>query len=332
MTTLQSVAVLRSSPQIIDPDNLAAGCEWRAVCESPGATPADMAVQAGRAALAAAEASCDQVQWILHAGVGHQGSQGWPIHHHIQNGIVGRHGNALELKQYCAGGLTSWMLASRLITERGVAVCTGADNWSWTDRFTNSRTVGGEPYSDIASATVLSPRGGFAKVLSSATASCPDMADDWRIHDTFWDSTGPDDFHAAYIRAAAARSDEKTKASFDMFARAITAALGEARMSPQYVTYFVPHGSGSGQPYRLLAKVLGLPWSDDLYQHSLDHGYLGISTQADGLVYLASTGGLRTDSIVLLVAAEYNLSATATVLRVVRPPSMRETGMIRVIA
>jgi 3-oxoacyl-[acyl-carrier-protein] synthase-3 len=117
-----------------------------------------------------------------------------------------------------------------------------------------------------------------------------------------------------------------------MFACAVKAALAEARLSPQYVTHFVPQGSDSGQPFRLLAKVMGLPWSPELHEHNLDHGYLGVSTQADGLVHLAQMGGLTTDSIVLLLAAEYQLSATAIVLRVIRPPHVSVDGMTRVIA
>ena len=63
---------------------------------------------------------------------------------------------------------------------------------------------------DVAYATVISGRGGFAKLLGSGTASCPDLADDWRIHDAFWEHTGAEDFHRAYLQATAARS-EKSK-------------------------------------------------------------------------------------------------------------------------
>ena len=332
MTSLDSVAVLRPVPRPIAPEDVAPGCQWRAVCEYPGATPAQMAVQAGRAALGAAGARADQVRWVLHAGVGPQGSQGWPVHHHIQNGIVGCHGNALEMKQNCAGGLTSWLVASRLLDTAGYSICTGADNWSWSDRLATCRTVGGEPFSDVAHATVISPGGGFAKLLGSGTASCPGLADDWRVHETFWENTNGGDFHDAYARATTARSEESTRASFRMFVCAARAALADARLSPQYVTHFVPQGSDSGQPFRLLTKSLGLPWSHELHQHTLDHGYLGASTHANGLVFLAEAGSLKADSIVLLLAAEYQLSATAIVLRVIRRPRAAVDGMARVIA
>lgn len=331
MTSLQSLAVLRPTPRAIPAEDLAPDCRWRGVCEHPGGTPAGMAVEAGRAALAAAGTNPEKVQWVLHAGVGPQGSQGWPVHHHIQHGIVGRNGNALELKQNCAGGLTSWLLASRLLDDGCFSICTGADNWSWCDRLANSRAVGGEPFSDAAYATVISQSGGFAKFLGSGSASYPELADDWRIHDTYWENTGKDDFHAAYVQATTARSDETVRESYRMFVYAVRAALADARLSAQYVNHFVPQGADNGQPYRALAKLVGLPWSVGLHEHTLDHGYLGVSTQADGLVHLAETGSLHRDSIVLLLAAEYQLGATAIVLRVIHPPRVATDGMMWVI-
>jgi 3-oxoacyl-[acyl-carrier-protein] synthase III len=332
VTSVQSVAVLRPPAGPIAGDDLAPDCQWRAVCEYPGITPVQMAVEAGRAALTAADDDAEKVQWLLHAGVGPQGNDGRSVHHDIRNGVIGRDGNALELKQNCAGGLTSWLMAARLLDDAGLSICTGADNWSWCDRFANSRALGGEPYSDVAHATVLSHRGGFAELMGSASGSCPEQADDWRIHEAYWESTGEDDFQSAYTRATAARSDESLRESCRMFACVAKTALADARLSPQHVTHFVPQGSASGQPFLSLARRIGLPWSASLHQHTLDHGYLGVSTHADGLVHLAETGGLRRDSIVLLLAAEYQLSATAIVLRVLRAPRVWQDGMTRVIA
>jgi hypothetical protein len=50
------------------------------------------------------------------------------------------------------------------------------------------------------------------------------------------------------------------------------------------------------------------------------------------MVYLAETGELKKDSIVLLLASEYQLSTTAIVLRVLRAPRVSEDAMVRVIA
>jgi 3-oxoacyl-[acyl-carrier-protein] synthase III len=333
VTSLRSAAVLRPDPRPIPADDLAPDCHWRGVCEYPGGTPAQMAVEVGKAALAACEVRAEQVQWVLHTGSGPQGSQGWPIHHHIQNGIVGRNGNALEVKQNCAGALTSWLVGSRLIVDDGVLICTGADNWSWTDRLRISRTLGGEPFSDAASATAIGRRGGFAKVLGSATASDPAVADQWRIGESFWETTTTaDGFTRAYAAYTDASSEESRRESFRMFVAAVRGALADARVSPQYVTHFMPHASDNGQPYRLLAKVVGLPWDDALLEHTLDHGYLGVSHHVDGLVRLAELGSLKKDSIVLLLAAEYQLSATAIVLKVTRPPHVSVDGPMRVIS
>jgi 3-oxoacyl-[acyl-carrier-protein] synthase III len=333
VTSLQSAVVLRPRPRPIGAGDVAPDCYWRAVCEYPGGTPADMAVEVGKAALAAADVPAERVQWMLHTGSGPQGSQGWPIHHYIQNAVVGRHGNAMEVKQNCAGGLTSWLVASRLMDDEGVSICTGADNWAWADRLSMFRTSGGEPFSDAAYAAAIGHGGGFAKVLGSATASAPAAADDWRIGEAFWETTTTaEGFSRAYASATAERSEESKRESFGMFVAAVRGALADARLSPQYVTHFVPQASDTGQPFRLLAKVVGLPWHDSLHEHNLDHGYLGVSTHVDGLVHLAEIGSLKRDSIVLLLAAEYQMSATAIILRVTRPPRVSVDGMLRVIS
>jgi 3-oxoacyl-[acyl-carrier-protein] synthase III len=332
VTSLRSLAVLRPDPRPAVGDEVTSKCRWRGVCEIPDSTPADMAVQVGKAAFAAADANAKDVQWVLHSGVGPQGSQGWPVHHHIQNGIVGNNGNALEVKQNCAGGLTTWMFASQTLDEGRVSVCTGADNWSWTDRFAVSRSIGGEPFSDIAHAAVVSHGGGFAKVLGSGTASLAASADDWRGPRNYWEGSTADDFHSAYVDAAAARSPDSLSDSIGMIRSAVTMALTAAKLVPQYVTHFVSQGSGSGQPFQWLADKMGLPWSPELHEHSLDHGYLGVSAQAEGLVYLAENGYLARNSIVLLLACEYEISATAIVFRISRPPGVLPEGPIRVLS
>jgi 3-oxoacyl-[acyl-carrier-protein] synthase III len=291
-----------------------------------------MATQVGRAALAAASSQPPDIGWVIHCGASYQGSAGWPVHHHIQHGIIGHHGNALELRQYCAGGLTSWVIADPMASAGNAVICTGADNWSWDDRFVTSRSVGSGPFSDAAHAAVISGQTGFAKVLGTATASCPEQSAPWRTREAYWEHTTRDDFRAAYSRAVDSRTSDATRDSFRMMVHAVTNALAEAHLSPQYVTHFVPHSSGNGEPYRSVAKVVDLPWAESLHQSYLDQGYLGVSTEVAGLIQLAESGELQADSIVLLLATEYQLSATAVVLAIIKPPAVSVDGLIRTAA
>jgi 3-oxoacyl-[acyl-carrier-protein] synthase III len=329
---LESLALLLPASRPVLAAEVQAAAQWRAVREYPGFAPADMAISVGREALRASERPPEDVRWVLHGGSGLQGSAGWPVHHHIQHGIVGANGNALEVKQYCSGGLTSWLLATGLLVDDGVVVCTGADNWSWDDRFVAARAVGGEPFSDVAHAAVLSKDRGFAKIIGVGTASCAGQADVWQTRESFWEHATLEHYGDAYARAVASRTEGLTRDSFKMLTRAVTSALADARVSPQYVTHFVPHGSGSGEPYRTLAKAMDLPWSTSLYEHNLDSGYLGVSTQVAGVVHLIETGQLAADSIVLLLAAEYQLSATAMVMSVRRLPRLSQSGLVKVAA
>jgi 3-oxoacyl-[acyl-carrier-protein] synthase III len=328
VTFIQSLGLLLPAARPTSPQEVASAPQWRAVCECPDQPPAEMAIQVGRAALASSASAPSDVDWVVHCGSGYQGSMGWPVHHHIQQGLIGSHGNAFGVQQYCAGGLTSWLVADRLAGSGNAVMCTGADNWSWDDRFSTSRSVGGEPFSDVAHAAVLSTRSGFAKFLGTGTASRPDQSHPWRTREAFWEHATMVDFQTIFAGVAGSRTREESRDSFRMLATAAATALRNAHLSPQYVTHFVPHSSGSGEPYRFLAKVIDLPWAESLHQHNLDHGYLGVSTQAAGLVRLAQMGGLSTDSIVLLLAAEYQLSATAIVLGITRPPVVSIDGAV----
>jgi 3-oxoacyl-[acyl-carrier-protein] synthase-3 len=328
VTFVKSLSVLLPTPRPTLPEEVASAPEWRGVCEFPQQAPADMAIEAGRAALAVAELPASAVAWLIHCGSGYQGSAGWPVHHHIQHGVIGREGNALEIRQYCAGGLTSWMVADNLARAGKAVVCTGADNWSWDDRFATSRSVGAEAASDVAHAAVLSTRGGFAKILGIGTASCPEQSQYWRTREGFWEHVTGADIRATVSRVIGCLTSDSLRDSFRMVVRAVTAALSDANLSPQYVTHFVPHSTRSGEPYRSLAKAIGLPWAESLHQNNLDHGYLGVSTQPAGLLRLAKDGALSTDSIVLLLAAEYGVSATAIAVRIVAPPVVSTDGSI----
>jgi 3-oxoacyl-[acyl-carrier-protein] synthase III len=330
---IESVGLLLPTPRPTSREEVASAPGWRGVCELPQGSPAEMAIQVGSATLAAGASEPSDVGWVIHCGSGYQGSAGWPVHHHIQDGVVGGQGTAFELRQYCAGGLTSWVIADSMASAGSTVICTGADNWSWDDRFVISRSVGGPPFSDVAHATVVSPRAGFAKILGTATASCPEQSGPFRTREAYWEHASRDDFQAAFSRAARCRTPDTNRRTFHMMAHAAKSALAEAHLSPQYVTHFVPHNSScSGEPFRSVAKAIDLPWAESLHQHSLDHSDLGVSTEVASLVQLTKSAELQSNSIVLLLATGYALTATAVVLRIIRSPVTSVDGIIHTAA
>jgi len=302
-------------------EDVASAPEWRAVSQYPGGTPVEMAVEVGIPAVNRSGIDSAQFDWLIHTGSGYQGARSWPVHHAVQAAVLGSNGNAIEVRQFCAGGLTSWTLADSMRRPDRAVVCTAADNWSWTDRFALSRHDAGEPFADVASAAVIGPSG-FAQILSTGNASCPDHADAWRSDDQFWEHMTQKGFRDAYVNAIGSRAPSTMRASTRMIATALRLALADAGLDPADVTCFVPPSSRTGEPYRLLASRMGLPWMDELYQFHLDHGYLSVSAQAAGLGHLARLGLLDDGATVLLVATEYNLSATAVVVRIVRRPEL----------
>jgi 3-oxoacyl-[acyl-carrier-protein] synthase-3 len=302
-------------------EEVASAPEWRAVCQFPGRTPVDMAIDSGRPAVEQSRIAPERFDWLIHAGSGPQGTRSWPAHHAIQSALLGSNGNAFEVRQFCAGGLSSWVLADRLRLSDRAIVCTAADNWSWTDRFAVSRKDGGEPGADLASAAVIGPNG-FAQILGSGNASCPDLAETWYTDDRFWELQPNEEFRAVYARALSSHTASSVSAIVEMIRSAIRSALDDAEVSPSEVTHFVAPSSRTGEPYRRLAGEFGLPWSDDLYRFHLEHGYLSVSSQTAALVRLAEGGSLTAGSTVLLTATEYNVSTTAMVLRITRSPEV----------
>lgn len=304
--------------------------EWRAVCQDPGRTPVDMAIESGRPAVEHCSIEPERFDWLIHTGSGPQGTRSWPAHHAIQSALLGANGNAFEVRQFCAGGLSSWVLAERLRHSDRAVVCTAADNWSWTDRFAVSRKDGGEPGADLASAAIIGPDG-FAQILGSGNASCPDHAEAWRSDDRYWELQPNEEFRVVYARAISTQTSSSVSALIKMIRKAIRFALDDAKVAPSEVTHFVPPSSRTGQPHRHLARVIGLPWNDDLYRFHLEHGYLSVSGQAAALVSLAKAGELTVGSTVLLTATEYNVSTTALVLRITRSPEVITQDQVTII-
>jgi 3-oxoacyl-[acyl-carrier-protein] synthase III len=249
------------------------------------------------------------------------------MHHAVQSALLGSHGNAIEVRQFCAGGLTSWMLADRMRMADRAVVCTAADNWSWTDRFALSRRIGGEPFADVASAAVIGADG-FARILGSGNASRPEHAEGWRADDPFWTDLSKAQYTEIYGNALQSRDRAMTRSTTTMIGEAMMGALADAGLSAAEVTHFVPPSSRTGEPYRVLAHHFGLPWNDRLYQLHLEHGYLSVSAPAAGLVALARNGALSEGDVVLLTATEYNTSCTALAIRVVRTPSVTTTERV----
>lgn len=308
-------------------DEVASAPEWQAVCQDPGRAPVEMAIESGRPAVEHSRIEPTLFDWLIHTGSGPQGSRSWPVHHAIQSALLGPHGNALEVRQFCAGGLSSWLLADRLRHPDRAVACTAADNWSWTDRFAVSRGTGGEPGADLASAAVIGPDG-FAQILGSGSASCPHHAEAWRSDDRYWELQPNEEFRDIYAQALARQTSQSVSALVEMIRRAVQSALDNAGVAASDVTHFIAPSSRSGEPYRHLAGVLGLPWSDDLYRFHLAHGYLSVSAQSAALVRLAGRGQLAAGSTVLLAATEYNVSTTAMVVRICRIPEVSSRGRV----
>ncbi|AYM40716.1 hypothetical protein DYE20_03320 [[Mycobacterium] chelonae subsp. gwanakae] len=319
---LTAVSALLPTARAVTDEEVRAVPKWRGIAEYPGATPVDMAVEVGRSAVVHGGRALSEFDWVIHAGSGYQGARTWPVHHAIQHAVLGDRGNALEVRQYCAGGLTSWVLAADICKPGRSVLCTAADNWSWTDRFAVSREIAGEPFADVASAGVLSASSGFARVIGAGSSSRPAHAEAWQASGRFWEQMDKDEFCQVYANAQSKWDTKSSRETVEMIAEAIADAIARAGLSPTEVTLFVTPSSYRGEPYRYLAGRFGIPWNEYLHQFHLEHGYLSVSGQACAIVHSASAGLLTDGANILVVATEYNVSCTAMVIRIDRNPQI----------
>jgi hypothetical protein len=85
-------------------------------------------------------------------------------------------------------------------------------------------------------------------------------------------------------------------------------------LSREQVTHRGLQATDRGQPLQLQANVIGLHMLDVLHEQNADHGYLEVSSHADGFVHLAQNGRLQLDSVAAVVPSiEYRLGTVAMI-------------------
>ncbi|MFD0385484.1 ketoacyl-ACP synthase III family protein [Streptomyces stramineus] len=143
-----------------------------------GTVPApDMAVTAAREAIRRSGHGPEDFAALYHSNSHFQGPDGWSPQHYVLRKALDRPISAVEVRQGCLGMLTSLELAAhRLACDRSrpAVLLTGADNFGTplADRW---KDAGLFLLADGAAAAVVSARGGFARLLASASLSDPQM-------------------------------------------------------------------------------------------------------------------------------------------------------------
>jgi 3-oxoacyl-[acyl-carrier-protein] synthase-3 len=294
----------------------------------------DMAVRAGRQALARSGHQPTEVAILMHADTLHQGPDLWPPQSYIQRHVIGGNAPAVEIRQSCNAMLAAMELSSCFLgtAAQPAALITAADNfghplfdrWRYASKAgTNRLSIAG----DAAAAVVLSRADGFARLLAIGSTSLPELEATYRggvelfppeptlgrqprmgerlAHHRNGDPTG---FQAAKKTLAETRTTlgERT--------------LAEAGVRPEEVTRVV-HVFSGGQPYiTSVLEPLGIDPSRCMLEFGRGVGHLAACDQIVGLEHLVTTAQVGPGDHVLLLSNGGGSLACAVVEITSRPP------------
>ncbi|GAA4849742.1 ketoacyl-ACP synthase III family protein [Kitasatospora terrestris] len=288
-----------------------------------------MAAKAGRLAIERAGVAAEDIDLVLHAYVGHQGQELWSPAHYVLNETVGGRAAAIELRQGCNGALAATELAASYLVARpdttAALVTTGdafklphIDRWSADDQ-----TV----YGDGGAAIVLSKRGGFARLLATATRSEPSLEPLYR--GTEWTAAPfaegkPVDLTArkdSWLMRNEDAYDDALALIGENFAEVLQEALADAGTTLAETQWFV-HANVSRQIAEWgFHKALGLDVSTTPYEWGLDHGHMGNSDQFMGIDHLIAEGRPKAGDKLVTIGVGIGFMWTVAVLEFTETPA-----------
>ncbi|MEV6769300.1 ketoacyl-ACP synthase III family protein [Nocardia sp. NPDC051030] len=139
-----------------------------------GESAPEMAVTAGRAALADAGARPSDIDVLVHAVVLHNGLEAWNCGSYIQNRLDIEDCIPIEIRTACAGGIVGMELIARWCAGSGKGLVTASDAWQ-LPLFDRWASDSGLVYGDGAGAAVLGYDGGPFRLLSTSVVSDPKL-------------------------------------------------------------------------------------------------------------------------------------------------------------
>ncbi|MET8544679.1 ketoacyl-ACP synthase III family protein [Kitasatospora sp. NPDC004799] len=137
-----------------------------------GETSPEMAVTAGRAALADAGADPADIDLLVHAVVLHNGLEAWNCGAYLQAELGIEDCLPIEIRTACAGAVVGMELVGRWCAGSGKGMVTASDAWQ-LPLFDRWASDSGVVYGDGAGALVLGFDGGPFRVLSTSVVTDP---------------------------------------------------------------------------------------------------------------------------------------------------------------
>lgn len=280
----------------------------------PDQAPPDMAVRAGRLALARSGIDAAQVSLLLHASIWYQGLDMWAPSAYIQHALLGenRTAHALDICQMCAGIVSGLQLAAdHLIADpaRTAAVITTADRFAppTIDRW---HVEGGKIiYGDGAGALVLARSRGFARLLAARTVADTNLEPMNRGDDPLTafspSAQHPVDNQARRTAFFTRNDPHQAIARINSgMAEAVHGLLDETGLTITDVSRFIFPNVGLDMLTDFI-KPFGIDVSQTTWELGRTTGHVGAADPITGLTYLLEQQQLTPGDRVMLVTVGF---------------------------
>jgi 3-oxoacyl-[acyl-carrier-protein] synthase-3 len=280
----------------------------------------EMAVEAGRSALASAGWTASALDLVLHAWTHHQGQDLWSPAHFIALGVGARTAVPIGVQQMCNGGAMALELAAgRMLADpdtRRVLVTT-ADRFTEPD-FDRWRSDSGIAYGDAATAVLLGGDGGSFLLHAITTVAAPELEVMHR---------GPEPFAAAGARRGPLDIRGRKRAFVAAHGREQFGRVGGACVRRAVSGVLADAGISAGDVRVVLLPRLGHGLINGMYRPAFADfdgavvlelgartGHLGAGDLAANLAHLCLDVPLAPGELALLLSAGGGFTWTCAVI------------------
>jgi 3-oxoacyl-[acyl-carrier-protein] synthase-3 len=301
---------------------------YESLCVADDVAPPDMAARAGETALARSGLTSRDFRMLLHGSLWFQGLDIWPAGSYVAARTVGRGVPALDVQQRCNVGLGAVELAASVLhaAGSGAAMVTTADRFAppAVDRW-NMHDF--NLYGDGGTALILSTKGGFARLLSTATVSDNALEGQARGDEPFAAASpaavAPIDLMARADQYAATADPVQTSVRIGrVMLLARNKALTAAGVNIGRVARVVTPASGRLKGDYQMHDLLDVPAERTTWDFGRTTGHIGAGDWALGLEHLVRTRAVAPGDTVLLFGGGAGYTCTAAVVEILDVPEL----------
>jgi 3-oxoacyl-[acyl-carrier-protein] synthase III len=300
---------------------------YLSVCVADDTAPPDMAVAAGRQALARADVDPRDLAVAVHGSLWFQGLDIWPAGSYVAAALDARGVPAFDVQQRCNIGLGGIELcAAYPATARAyAALLTTADRFAApaVDRW-NAHEF--NMYGDGGTALVLSRRGGFARLRSTATVADNALEGQARGDEPLRACSpaalAPIDLQARAQAYASGHDPVQLSTRIGrVMLLARNRALADAGVALADVARVVTPASGRLRGDHQVHHLLGVSEEQTTWEYGRRTGHVGAGDWVLGLEHLLTGNELRAGDLVLLFGGGAGYTCTAAVVEILRVPA-----------